>query len=195
MNRLMLRVALIAVVALLVSPPAAVANNQGPPAGEPGQKTYLFRSLEDPTVSNRPSQCPFPGANLFLGATIWSMNTRAVDSRVVNEAVQQFGIARACGLITPPLVPSTLVPFYLEFTIEQGPDRGDSYSALGSCQVISNNVPRPGIILAGCALRVLTGPPGFIGGAATSMSIFNPLRLEGAGTGSFWTVRVYTAND
>jgi hypothetical protein len=170
-------------------------NNQTPPAGEPGQTTYVFRSLEDPTVPSRPRDCPFNQANLFLGATIWSIDTRAVDSRVANEAVQQFGIASACGLITAPLVPSTLVPFYLEFTIEQGPDRGDSYTAVGNCQVITNNVPRPGIILAGCALRVIAGPPGTTGGAATSMSIFNPLRLEGAGTGSFWTVRVYTAEE
>jgi hypothetical protein len=50
-----------------------------------------------------------------------------------------------------------------------------------------------GIILAGWALRIVRGPPDTIGEAATSMSIFNPLQLEGAGTGSFWTVRVYTA--
>ena len=173
--------------------PAAPASAAQGPAGEPGQKTFIFRSLEDPAVPSRPVDCPFPGANLLLGATIWSMDTRAVDSRVVNEAVQQFGVASACGLITAALVPGTVVPFYLEFTIEQGPDRGDSYAALGTCQVITNNVPRPGIILAGCALRVVTGPAGTVGGAATSMSIFNPLRLEGAGTGSFWTVRVYTA--
>ena len=191
--KLLIRAAVFVVGAVLMVPVASAA--QGPPAGEPGQKTYIFRSLEDPTIPSRPAGCPFPGANLFLGATIWSMDTRAVDSRVVNEAVQQFGIASACGLITGPLVPSTLVPFYLEFTIEQGPDRGDSYAAVGSCQVITNNVPQPGIILAGCALRVVTGPPGTLGGAATSMSIFNPLRLEGAGTGSFWTVRVYSAEE
>ena len=193
--KLLMRAAVFVVGAIVIAPVASAAQDQGPPAGEPGQKTYIFRSLEDPSVPSRPADCPFPAANLFLGATIWSMDTRAVDSRVVNEAVQQFGLASACGLITGPLLPSTLVPFYLEFTIEQGPDRGDSYAALGSCQVITNNVPRPGIILAGCALRVVTGPPGTIGGAATSMSIFNPLRLEGAGTGSFWTVRVYTAEE
>ena len=180
--------------AVLGGPIAATAtNNQTPPAGERGQKTYVFRSLEDTTVPSPPRDCPFNQANLFLGATIWSIDTRAVDSRVANEAVQQFGTASACGLITAPLVPSTLVPFYVEFTIEQGPDQGDSYTAVGNCQVITNNVPRPGIILAGCALRVIAGPPGTTGGAATSVSIFNPQRLEGAGTGSFWTVRVYTA--
>jgi hypothetical protein len=44
-------------------------------------------------------------------------------------------------------------------------------------------------------MRVTRGPEGFLGGAATSMSIFNPLRLQGAGTGSFWTLRAYTTED
>jgi hypothetical protein len=103
----------------------------------------VFRSLEDPAVSNRPQDCPFPTPNLLLGATLWSMQTRASDSQVV----------------------------------------------------ITNNVPRPGVVLAGCALRVTQGPEGFLGGAATSMSIFNPLGLPGAGTGSFWTLRAYSATE
>jgi hypothetical protein len=194
MKRLAALAVVVAATAAVAVPIAATQEGEGAPAGEPGQKTYIFRSLEDPTVPSQPRDCPFAGANLFLGATLWSEETRATDSRIVNEAVQQIGVAAACGLITAPLVPSTLVPFYLEFTIEQGPDAGDSYTAVGNCQVITNNVPRPGIILAGCALRVMSGPPGFVGGAATSTSIFNPARLEGAGTGSFWTVRVYTAD-
>jgi hypothetical protein len=180
----------IVICAVFMTVPAGAQD--GPPAGEPGQRTLVFRSLEDPAVSNQPKACPFGGANLLLGATLWSMNTRASDSRVVNEAVQQIGTAAACGLITTALIPGTLVPFYVEFTLDQGPDKGDTYVAVGTCQVISNNVPRPGVVLAGCALRVTQGPEGFLGGAATSMSIFNPLRLEGAGTGSFWTLRAYT---
>jgi hypothetical protein len=35
-------------------------------------------------------------------------------------------------------------------------------------------------------------PPGFVGGVATSNSVFNPFRLPGFGTGSLWTVRLYT---
>jgi hypothetical protein len=185
---------LIAVATVLTLGSSAVAQ-EGPPAGEPGQRTLVFRSLEDPTVSNQPQNCPFEGANLFLAATLWSMQTRASDSQVVVETVQQIGTAAACGLITTALVPSTLVPFYVEFTLDQGPNQGDTYIAVGTCQVITNNVPRPGVILAGCALRVTQGPQGFLGGAATSMSIFNPLHLPGAGTGSFWTLRAYTTAD
>src|SRR6266511_3641450 len=127
----------------------------------------VFRSLENPGVSSQPKACPFPGANLFLGATLWSMETRAGDSRVINEAAQQIGTAAACGLITTALTPGTLVPFYVEFTLDQGPDKGDTFVAVGACQAITNDVPMPGVVLAGCALRVTQGPEGFLGGAAT----------------------------
>src|SRR5712691_3027852 len=154
--------ALAALAVFLIAGPAAAQG--GPPAGEPGQHTLVFRSLEDPGVSSQPKKCPFQDANLFLGATLWSTETRASDSRVVNEAVQQIGTAAACGLITTALVPGTLVPFYVEFTLDQGPDKGGTYVAVGTCQVITNNVPQPGVVLAGCALRVLQGPEGFRGG-------------------------------
>jgi len=177
--------ALAALAVFLFAGPAAAQG--GPSAGEPGQHTLVFRSLEDPNVSSRPRECPFPGANLFLGATLWSIDTDAGDSRVVNEAVRQIGTAAACGVITT----ATLVPFYIEFALDPGHQRGNTFVAVGACQVVSNNVPRPGIVLAGCALRVTQGPEDFLGGIATSMSIFNPLRLQGAGTGSFWTIRAY----
>lgn len=182
-------------VAITFTAGATAAAPSGSPAGEAGQRTLIFRSLEDPAVSSQPENCPFGGANLLLGATLWSLQTRANDSRVVNEAVQQIGTAAACGLITTALVPGTLVPFYAEFTFDRGPDQGTTYTAVGTCQVITNNVPQPGVVLAGCALRVLQGPEDFLGGAATSMSIFNPRGLAGAGTGSFWTLRVYTATE
>jgi hypothetical protein len=186
--------ALVSVVAVLSIVSNAAAQD-GPPAGEPGQRTLIFRSLEDPTVPTPAESCKLDGANYSLGATLWSMQTRASDSQVVNESVQQIGTAAACLLITTDLIPSTLVPFYVEFTLDQGPNRGDTYKAAGTCQVITNNVPRLGVVLAGCALRVIQGPEGFLGGAATSMSIFNPARFPGAGTGSFWTLRAYTATD
>ena len=176
-------------VFLLAGP--AVAQS-GPPAGEPGQHTLVLRSLEDPSVSSHPRACPFPGANLFLGATLWSKQTRASDGRVVDEAVRQIGTAAACGLITTAL-PGLLVPFHIEFTL--APDNSVTHVAVGACQVITTDVPRPGVVLAGCALRVTQGPAGFLGGVATSMSIFNPLRLPGAGTGSFWTLRIHTTGN
>ena len=68
----------VATFALLSALPLAAKG--GPPAGEPGQHTLVFRSLEDPGVESHPEACPFPGANLFLGANLWSMQTRASDA-------------------------------------------------------------------------------------------------------------------
>ncbi len=187
---LRLQPAALAALAVFLFAGSAAAQG-GPPAGEPGQHTLVFRSLEDPNVSSHPKECPFPSANLFLGATLWSIETDASDSRVANEAVQPIGTAAACGLITT----ASLVPFYIEYTLNPGHHRGNTFVAVGACQVVSDNVPRPGIVLAGCALRIAQGPEGFLGGIATSMSIFNPLRLQGAGTGSFWTLRAYTTEN
>ncbi len=190
------RLHVFALTALVVSLIAGPAVAQGvPPAGEPGQHTLVFRSLEDPRIPDHPKGCPFPGANLLLGATLWSLDTRASDSRVVNEAIHQIGTASACGLITTALTPGALAPFYIEFTFDQGPGKGGTFIALGICRVITNDVPRPGVELVGCALHVTQGPDGFLGGVATSMSIFNPLLLPGAGTGSFWTLRAYTTGN
>jgi hypothetical protein len=51
------RNAFVAVAAILTAGAVAAAPG-GPPAGEEGQRTLIFRSLEDPTVSNQPQNCP-----------------------------------------------------------------------------------------------------------------------------------------
>ncbi len=70
----------------------------------------------------------------------------------------------------------------------------DVFVARGTCTVISNDVPVTGLILAGCTLRLVSFPSEVLGGVATSMSVFNPLQLQGFSTGSFWTLRLYTAD-
>jgi len=60
----------------------------------------------------------------------------------------------------------------------------------GECVLASNNVPTPGLVLAGCTLAL--GPtPGVRGGVATSNTVFNPLGVPGFDTGSMWTVRLF----
>jgi hypothetical protein len=170
------------------------ANGTGS-AQESGVRTLIFRSLESPTVESHPKSCPFtpnqtfPVVNLYLGAHLYSIAERASDSEVVNETVQDIGIASACGLLTFPVVASSAVPFYIEFTLGNGPDRGDTYVAQGECRPATFDVPKNGILLAGCVLRLLSGPQPFLGGAATSLSIFNLGRVADATTGSFWTIR------
>jgi len=55
-------------------------------------------------------------------------------------------------------------------------------------------VPVPGVLLVGCALRLVEKPEGVIGGFATSSTIFNPYGIPGFGTGSVWTLHLYTAD-
>lgn len=151
--------------------------------------TYLFRTIEDPSVESRPRNSPFADANLFLGGRMYSIDTqRGVVSA---EQETEIGLASACVVVTAPLVPDMLVPFYAEFNFHEGA----VYAAQGSAQVTSADVPEAGVVLAGCALRVVSGPPGCSGGAATSLSIFNPAQTPGAGTGSFWTLRAYFDDD
>ena len=147
--------------------------------------TYFFRTIEDASVESRPHNSPFADANLFLGGRMFSIVTRGGEVTVEDEA--EVGVASACAVVTSALVPGLLVPFYAEFSFHEGA----AYAAEGTAQVTSADVPEEGVVLAGCALRVVSGPPGCTGGAAASLSIFNPAGKPGAGTGSFWTLRAY----
>jgi len=153
------------------------------------ERTFVFRTVEDPTIEPRPQACPFEDANVFLGAHMYSLETRESAGEVVDERARAIGTAAACAAIGGPLEPGALVPFYAEFTFADG----TAYAAEGRAQVTSTDVPLPGVVLAGCALRIVSGPQGLIGGSATSTSIFDPADHAGVGTGSIWTLRAYFA--
>lgn len=153
------------------------------------ERTFVFRTLEDPTVEARPQGCPFEDANVFLGGRMYSLEMRDSDGEVVDERAHAIGTAAACAAIRGPLEPGALAPFYAEFTFEDGA----AYAAEGVARVTSNDVPVQGVVLAGCSLRLVGGPPGLVGGAATSASVFDPSAQLGGGTGSLWTLRAYFA--
>ncbi|MBL8920254.1 MAG: hypothetical protein JNJ54_15415 [Myxococcaceae bacterium] len=153
--------------------------------------TYQFRSVEDPAFPPDDSVCaqaPFR-VNVKLGASLWSQHTRAVDGRVVLPKVLRVGRATACVELTNFLFPPGLAQnFYVVFDLPSG-----RYTAVGTCTLTSNDVPTAGLVLAGCALDVVAGPQGVVGGVATSASTFNPARLAGYSTGSSWTLQAYTS--
>jgi hypothetical protein len=142
----------------------------------PTVRTFVFRTVEDDSVPGRPERCPLPEANLFLGGRMSSLDTGA-----------KIGTAQACAQIAGPLEPGAQVPFYAEFDF----DGGERYRADGLAHVLTNAVPADGVVLAGCSLRLLEGPAGFIGGVASSASIFNPSQGPGLETGSIWTLLAY----
>ncbi len=152
------------------------------------EATYLFKSVEDPAHPPDPAVCAQAGfpSNVRLGASLWSVETREKDGRVKGQE-RKIGTATACLLLTNPFFPIGLTNnFYVQFDLPQG-----TYKATGTCTVSTNAVPQPFIILAGCTLKLVSGPANSLGGMVTSNSIFNPLKRPGFSTGSMWTLQEY----
>jgi hypothetical protein len=177
-------VALIAVLAALVAVPAAMSSGDD----QVKARAYLFRTIEDPSIDPIPdSGCPDgPGVLAKAQGHAYSLATRAKDAMVVDEQIRRVGIVRICGRITG-LTEGTTGPANARIQIA-----GDTYTASGACRATSNGVPQPGIVLVGCALRLNSGPDGFVGGIATSASLSNLGSVPGYKTGSFFSVRVFS---
>ena len=153
------------------------------------EAVYQFRTEEDPATPPDMRVCaaaPFE-ANVFLGARVYVPVHRPWDGKVVFESGRRAGKATACVRITDPTFPpGEQVPFYARFNLP-----GGSFTASGTCTLVSNNVPEAGLVLAGCALSLVQVPRGFVGGTVSSTSVFNPRRLPGYSTGSYYTLYVY----
>ena len=173
------------------------------------EEVYIFQTVDDPAVPYDPEvleQAPFWGNQVLypgewdavtpppnvvpLGASLWAINTRSKDGKVVKQKVRQIGTGTAVAVITnplfPPLEPSALAPFYFEASI------GDlDFTANGKCIVTNNLLNSLGIVLVSCDLAVYPDfSQGIIGGNATSNSVFN-LGNPDFQTGSFWTLRLF----
>ena len=157
------------------------------------EAVYQFRTEEDPATPPDMAVCaaaPFE-ANVFLGARVYVPVHRPWDGKVVFESGRRAGKATACVRITDPTFPpGEQVPFYARFNLPDG-----SFTASGTCTLVSNNVPEAGLVLAGCALSLVQVPRGFVGGTVSSTSVFNPRRLPGYSTGSYYTLYVYRDGD
>lgn len=153
-----------------------------------GTTVIQVRSAEDPASPPDPAVCaaaPF-AVNLRLGGSLYAFET-AGDGRVVGEG-HRVGRATACARITSFLFPPGLQQnFYARFDLPQG-----SFTAAGTCTLISNDVPARGLVVAGCNLRLVAFPADrYLGGSVTSTSTFNPFRLKGFTTGSFYTLQLF----
>ncbi|MFP2929149.1 hypothetical protein ACLESO_28895 [Pyxidicoccus sp. 3LG] len=150
---------------------------------------YQFRTEEDPSTPPDLAVCagaPFT-ANVFLGASVYVPLHSVRDGKVVYEGRRRAGKATACVRITDPsFPPGQQVPFYARFNLPDG-----SFTASGTCTLVSNDVPEAGLVLAGCALRLVDVPRGFVGGTVSSTSVFNPRKLPGYSTGSYYTLYAY----
>jgi hypothetical protein len=168
---------------------SADPENQGGGLSRDGVQVLRFRSEEDPSVTPDPAVCAAAGftANVRFGAVLYSEASNGHEGRIVNRSTRRIGTATACARITDPTFPADLrQEFYVRFDLPEGP-----VTARGGCTLVTNNVPTAGLVLAGCHLRVTEAPSWYVGGAVSSLSVFNPRRLEGFLTGSDYTIQLY----
>jgi hypothetical protein len=160
-----------------------------PSLAHAAERVVQFRSAEDPASPPDAAFCdaaPFH-ANVRLGASLYSYEVRRNDGRVEQDEGRKIGTATACAQLTNFLFPTGLQQnFIVRFDLPQG-----SFTAVGTCTFATNDVPLRGFVLAGCALQMTAFPEGVVGGAMASLSSFNPFRLPGFSTGSYWTLQYY----
>ena len=171
---------------------AALLLLAGPAASLAGEKTLVVKTFEDPRFPATAADCAALGlpSNVVLGASVWSVQTRASRGDVINEEVKFLGTAVGCGVMTSPVPFTPDQKFLIKFDLADG-----TYVAQGTCDIVSITVPTTGLMLAGCALKIVSAPEGVLGGLATSASIFNPMNIPGFGTGSVWTLHLYTRDE
>lgn len=182
---------LLAVLALTTLAPvlAAAREPSCPAAG--GERVLMFRTVEDPSFPPDRSFCataPFT-TTVFLGASVWSYAVNPFDGAVVKDSVRQVGTATGCAGIPSiaALAPFATPPkFMLRVELKEG-----VYVGYGHCTVTSDAVPQENVFLTGCTLEVIDAPEGTLGGIFSSASVFNPYRIPGLETGSYWTLRLY----
>jgi hypothetical protein len=152
-----------------------------------GEVTYQFRTQEDPKAAD-PNLCqdaPFQ-ANVKLPGTV-SVPEKSANGKLKPAGQKAMGKAHACALITDrTFAEGSQAEMYASFDLPEG-----HFAAVGKCTVASNAVPRPGVVLVGCTLKLTEFPRAYAGGFATSASIFNPQGLPGYNTGSLWTLRLF----
>ncbi len=153
-----------------------------------GERVFQFRTEEDPhAVDPRGCQAAPFEVNVRLPANIFVRDVRAGGGKEGTGGERREGRALACAHITDPsFAEGSTADFYVRFELREG-----HFTALGKCTMVSNGVPQPGVVLTSCALKLTEFPAGYVGGFATSSSIFNPRGLPGYNTGSLWTMRVF----
>ncbi len=157
-----------------------------------GERTLVLKTFEDARYPADLALCQaqgYPVLNVVLGASVWSLQTNAAKGEVMNDAIRFLGTATGCGMMTSAVPYTPRQPFLIAFDLADG-----RYVAKGECDIVSVTVPVPGLMLAGCALKLVQMPDGVVGGFATSASVFNPYGVPGFGTGSVWTLHLYTAD-
>jgi hypothetical protein len=167
----------------------ALAVLCAPTLARAAEKVVQFRSAEDPASPPDAAFCdaaPFK-ASVRLGASLYTHEVGRRDGQLKHDQGRKIGTATACARLTDMLFPPGLQQdFIVKFDLPEG-----SFTAVGTCTLSSNDVPLRQFVLAGCALHMTAFPENVLGGAVASLSSFNPFKLAGYSTGSYWTLQYY----
>jgi hypothetical protein len=122
-----------------------------------------------------------------LPGVISVLERTPAEGKWKSDGQKRVGPALACVRITDRTFPEgSQADIYARFELPEG-----RFVAVGKCTAVSNAVPRAGVVLASCGLKLTEVPATYAGGSATSASLFNPLGLPGYSSGSIWTLRVF----
>ncbi|WP_225412624.1 hypothetical protein [Stigmatella hybrida] len=161
-----------------------------PTPGLAGEVVYQFRSQEDAGATD-PKGCdraPFP-VNVRLPAGLYAVRVDGGTARVLPGEPKRVGTGLACVRIQDrTFAEGSQADIFVRFELPEG-----RFIALGRCTMVSNAVPRAGVVLTTCALKLTEFPAAYAGGFISSASLFNPQKLPGFDTGSLWTLRVFEA--
>ena len=131
-----------------------------------GEVTYQFRTQEDPNAAD-PNLCqdaPFQ-SNVKLPGIV-SVPDSSATGKLRLGGQKGVGKALACALVTDRTFPEgAQADMYASFDLPEG-----HFAAVGKCTAVSNAVPRPGVVLVGCALKQTEFPRAYAGGFVTSAS-------------------------
>jgi hypothetical protein len=161
-----------------------------PTPGLAGERVFQFRSKEVPGAADLQGcdGAPFP-PGVRLPAGLFAVRTDGDTARLLPGEPKRVGTALACLRIQDPtFAEGSQVDFYVRFELPEG-----RFTALGKCTLMSTTVPRAGVVLATCALKLTEFPPAYVGGIITGASLFNPKKLLGFDTGSLWSMRIFEA--
>ncbi|HET8540204.1 MAG TPA: hypothetical protein VFL83_10070 [Anaeromyxobacter sp.] len=152
------------------------------------ERVLLLKTFEDEAYPTDPSLCsPTPGVRKLLGASVWSLQTNAARGEVMNDEVRRLGSVAACATITSldPYAPKQY--FTIRFELADA-----TYVAQGQCDMVGKDFPAPGLALVGCALGIVQSSDGARGFATSSTVFVLGEPVAGYGTGSVWTLHLYT---
>lgn len=140
------------------------------------EEIYVLRSVREERTPS-PGWCSqdragfAPYASNVDRFSLWSVQVRSSEGRIVNTKSDKAAEVRACF---GPTADRAAINFYAE-----GQIAALSFIANGDCRVVRRDFPEKGIVIQRCALNLRGLPSPYVGGLLTSNTIGSKALLGG----------------